>query len=108
MVNQLERRLAEAAKLGFTRAVYPRSATANGRPLAMPPGLQGYGAATLQDALEYALVPKEGEGNEKPGRRNRRGNNQPTETPVTTPNNQNGPVVDEFGEELEGYNLDDF
>src|SRR5207249_7584286 len=36
-VGQLERRLAEAAKLGFTRAVYPPAA----RKPKMPQGLQG-------------------------------------------------------------------
>ena len=106
MVNQLERRLAEAAKLGFTRAVYPRSATANGRPLPLPPGLQAYGAATLQDALEYALVPKEADSNAKPDRKGRR-QNQP-QAPVAAPVGNGGAVVNEFGDEIEGYNLDDF
>lgn len=106
MVNQLERRLAEAAKLGFTRAVYPRSATANGHPLALPPGLQAYGAATLQDALEYALVPKEPGASDKPGKKGR-GNRGRTENQPAAPAN-NAPAVDEFGDEIEGYNLEDF
>jgi DNA repair protein RadA/Sms len=106
MVNQLERRLAEAAKLGFTRAVYPRSATANGRPLPLPPGLQAYGAATLQDALEYALVAKEPDAAGKPdkkGRSRSRAESQPA--PVSP---DNAPAVDEFGDEIEGYKLDEF
>lgn len=98
MVSQLERRLAEAAKLGFTRAVYPRSATSNGRALQLPPGFQAYGAATLQDALEYALVPKENNEETKSKGKGRR--NQPK---------PGGPVVDEYGNDLvEGTNLDEF
>ena len=100
MVSQLERRLAEAAKLGFTRAVYPRSATSNGRPLQLPEGFQAYGAATLQDALEYALVPKE-PGAEEPKGKGRRNNRPPTARP-------SGPVVDEYGEEIEASDLDEF
>ncbi len=106
MVNQLERRLAEAAKLGFTRAVYPRSATANGRPLALPPGLQAYGAATLQDALEYALVAKEAGATDKSDKKGRR-KSQPLSQPVAAPVNQTT-VLDEYGDEIEGYQLDDF
>jgi DNA repair protein RadA/Sms len=106
MVNQLERRLAEAAKLGFTRAVYPRSATANGRPLPLPPGLQAYGAATLQDALEYALVAKEPDAAGKPDKKGwSRGRTESQPAPVSQ---DNAPAVDEFGDEIEGYKLDDF
>ncbi len=97
MVSQLERRLAEAAKLGFTRAVYPRSATSNGRPLQLPPGFQAYGAATLQDALEYALIPKDNEGSEAKGKAKR----------ARKPQN-NSPVVDEYGDEITAADLEAF
>ncbi|HEX2916409.1 MAG TPA: DNA repair protein RadA [Chloroflexia bacterium] len=100
MVSQLERRLAEAAKLGFTRAVYPRGATINGRTLQLPAGFQAYGAATLQDAFEYALVAKEGESSKPRGRgRNR------TPAQETVPS---GPVVDEYGDEIDASDLQEF
>ncbi len=51
-VGQLERRLSEAAKLGFTRAIYPPAA----RKPTLPQGLQGKSVATLQEAIEGALV----------------------------------------------------
>jgi DNA repair protein RadA/Sms len=51
-VSQLERRLSEAAKLGFKRAIYPPAA----RKPKLPPGLQGRAVATLQEAIESALV----------------------------------------------------
>jgi len=89
MVSQLERRLVEAAKLGFSRAVYPKGATANGRTLNLPPGFTAQAAATLQEALEYALVPKEDK-DEKDSGRGRR-NHKPAK-PATNPE------VDEFGE----------
>ncbi len=54
-VGQLPRRLHEAAKLGFTRALVPRSILKRqGEDLA--PGIQVIGARTLQDALEVALA----------------------------------------------------
>lgn len=96
MVSQLERRLAEASKLGFSRAVYPKSATANGHTLNLPPGFSAQGAATIQEALEYALVPKaEGEGKAS-GRKNR--NPQRNNAP---PPQRNGAEVDEFGDDLD-------
>lgn len=114
LVSQLERRLAEAAKLGFTRAVYPKSATANGHTLKLPAGFTALGAATLQEALELALVAKEGEEAKSLRRKPRKGtagnqnNNQPPRQPE-------GPVVDEFGDDLEPIageievsDLDDF
>ena len=53
-VGQLPRRLNEAAKLGFTRVLVPRTAT---RQLEhVPDGLQVLGARTLREALEIALV----------------------------------------------------
>jgi DNA repair protein RadA/Sms len=51
-VGQLDRRLGEAAKLGFTRAVYPPVA----RKLQLPPGMKGISVATLQEAIEAALT----------------------------------------------------
>ncbi len=50
--SQLERRLGEAAKLGFKRAVYPPTAH---KPK-LPPNFQGVSVATLQEAIEAALV----------------------------------------------------
>lgn len=52
-VGQLERRLLEAAKLGFTRAIYPP--TVGKGKLVLPKGLQGRSVATLQEAIETAL-----------------------------------------------------
>ena len=53
-VAGLDRRLREAARLGFTRAVVPRSS----RPRAEPPpdGIEIVEVATLRDALTAALV----------------------------------------------------
>ncbi len=92
-VSQLERRLAEASKLGFSRAVYPKGAIANGRTLNLPPGFVAQGAATLQEALELALIPKEGNGDKPGGRKgkNFKGRNQEAA----------GVQVDEFGNDLE-------
>ncbi|HEX8598378.1 MAG TPA: DNA repair protein RadA [Chloroflexia bacterium] len=53
-VGQLERRLLEAAKLGFTRAVYPPTVGKN--KLVLPKGLQGRSVATVQEAIETALA----------------------------------------------------
>ncbi len=50
-VPQLERRLAEAAKLGYTRAVCSRTSR---RPQ-VPPGLKLFQAATLADAIGHSL-----------------------------------------------------
>jgi DNA repair protein RadA/Sms len=53
-VGHLARRLSEAAKLGFSRAIVPRTAA---RKLERPPaGLEVLGARTLREALEMALV----------------------------------------------------
>jgi len=59
-VGHLMRRLGEAAKLGFGRAIVPHSAARHlhqelGRDASKLP-LQVHGARTLQDALELALV----------------------------------------------------
>jgi DNA repair protein RadA/Sms len=51
-VGQLERRLSEAAKLGFKRAVYPPAA----RKPHLPEGFKGLSVATLQEAIEASLV----------------------------------------------------
>lgn len=51
-VGQLDRRLNEAAKLGFTRAIYPPT----GRKLALPQGMRGRSVATVQEAIEAALM----------------------------------------------------
>jgi DNA repair protein RadA/Sms len=55
-VSQLPRRLNEAAKLGFTRALVPRSALKGKPDDAMPKGIEVIGARTLWDALEIAIV----------------------------------------------------
>lgn len=52
IVSQLERRLQEAAKLGFTRAIYPPMA----KKPQLPNGMKGQGVATLQEAIEAALT----------------------------------------------------
>jgi DNA repair protein RadA/Sms len=53
-VGQLPRRLNEAASLGFTRVLVPKTAA---RKLEHPPdGLEVLGARTLREALEIALV----------------------------------------------------
>jgi DNA repair protein RadA/Sms len=52
-VPQLERRLAEAARLGFTRAVIPKGA----RPLARVDGLEPVAVTCLREAISEALVP---------------------------------------------------
>jgi len=51
-VGQLERRLGEAAKLGFTRAIYPPAA----RKPQLPDGFKGLSVATVQEAIEAALT----------------------------------------------------
>jgi len=51
-VGQLDRRLNEAAKLGFRRAIYPKSA----RPPRVDPGIQARPVADLGEAIEAALT----------------------------------------------------
>jgi DNA repair protein RadA/Sms len=54
-VSQMARRLNEAAKLGFTRVLVPRTAL---RGMERPPaGLEVLGARTVREAIEMALVP---------------------------------------------------
>lgn len=55
-VGQLPRRLHEAAKLGFKRALAPRSALRGKGDDALPAGIQVVGVRTLQEALDVALV----------------------------------------------------
>jgi DNA repair protein RadA/Sms len=54
-VGQLDRRLNEAAKLGFTRALIPKTMLRNLE--RTPPGLEVLGARTVSEALEMALGP---------------------------------------------------
>ncbi len=56
-VGHLPRRLNEAAKLGFTRVLVPR--TAARKIESPPPGVQVLGARTLREALDMALMPAE-------------------------------------------------
>jgi DNA repair protein RadA/Sms len=51
-VAQLERRLSEAAKLGFTRAIYPTTA----KKPQLPSGMKGMAVRTLQEAIEASLT----------------------------------------------------
>lgn len=55
-VGQLPRRLHEAAKLGFGRALVPRSTLNRKGAEPLPTGIEVIGARTLQDALDVALV----------------------------------------------------
>ena len=54
-VSQLPRRLNEAAKLGFTRALVPRSALKGNTDDSMPKGIEVIGVRTLWDALDVAV-----------------------------------------------------
>jgi len=54
-VGQLSRRLHEAAKLGFTRALAPRSVVKR-KGEDLPAGIDVIGARTLREALDIALV----------------------------------------------------
>lgn len=55
-VGQLSRRLHEAAKLGFTRALVPSGSLKRKGNEAMPEDIQVLGARTLGEALEMALL----------------------------------------------------
>ncbi len=55
-VGQLPRRLQEAAKLGFRRALVPRNALRRRKGSDLPDGIQAMGVRTLQEALDQALV----------------------------------------------------
>ena len=54
--GQLARRLHEAVKLGFTRALAPRFMVQRGGGDVLPSGIEVIGVRTLQEALDYALV----------------------------------------------------
>jgi DNA repair protein RadA/Sms len=56
-VGNLERRLREAARLGFSRALVPPGG--RGRSLASPAGLELIEAGTLREAIEAALGPQD-------------------------------------------------
>jgi len=53
-VTQLERRVNEAARLGFKRCLIPRSGA---RAIAAPLGIQIITAATLREAVRVGLLP---------------------------------------------------
>lgn len=55
-VGQLGRRLHEAAKLGFTRALAPRSALQRQHGERLPSSIEVIGVRTLHDALDVALL----------------------------------------------------
>lgn len=55
-VGQISRRLHEAAKLGFTRAIVPHNALKRKGTDAIPDGVQAIGARTLGEAIDVALV----------------------------------------------------
>ncbi len=57
-VGQIGRRLSEAAKLGFSRAIVPRSALRRKGSDSLPEGIQAIGARTVHEALDAALVTK--------------------------------------------------
>ena len=50
---RVSRRLTEAARLGFTRCLMPKSATKKG--ISVPAGLEVIGARTLRQAMDVAL-----------------------------------------------------
>jgi len=111
MVSQLERRLAEAAKLGFTRAIYPKFATSNGNELKLPKGFQAFGVSNIAEALDKALVDN-GTGNPR-----RRPKAEPAPAPKPAVASDNA-QFDEYGNELnkldqiedymEGSDLEEF
>jgi DNA repair protein RadA/Sms len=94
MVSQLERRIVEAAKLGFTKAVYPK----NNKNLLLPAGFQGYGVTTLDEALEKALIPNPNTKRGKP--KNPR--NGATPSPIPQSIEEDTPKFDEYGNEITG------
>jgi DNA repair protein RadA/Sms len=55
-VGQLPRRLQEAAKLGFTRALVPRSSLKRKGGDALPEGIEVIGVRTLAEVIDIALV----------------------------------------------------
>jgi DNA repair protein RadA/Sms len=65
-VTGLDRRLREAARLGFTRAIVPRAGM---RGRSTPPGLEIVAVATVREAIELAVGADGGEGGRGAGRR---------------------------------------
>lgn len=55
-VSQLPRRLREAAKLGFSRAIIPHYARKQHKQADIPPEIETIGVRTVTDALDAALV----------------------------------------------------
>lgn len=55
-VSQLPRRLREAAKLGFSRAIVPHYARKQHKQADIPPEIETIGVRTVADALDAALV----------------------------------------------------
>lgn len=55
-VSQVTRRLHEAAKLGFARALAPRSALPRNNGESLPSGIEVIGVRTLREALDVALL----------------------------------------------------
>jgi DNA repair protein RadA/Sms len=55
-VSGLERRLREAARLGYGRAIVPRATARDAR---VPPGIEAVQVATLREAVERALGPRD-------------------------------------------------
>jgi DNA repair protein RadA/Sms len=92
MVSQLERRLSEAAKLGFTRAIYPKAVHGNGKNLKLPAGLQGVPVGTIAEALDKALIYSAQSSQRRKPRNKEIDENQGREDKF--------PQVDEFGNEL--------
>jgi DNA repair protein RadA/Sms len=58
-VNQLDRRVSEAARLGFKRCLIPRSGA---RAIPAPQGIQLVTAATLREAVRVGLLPAKSDG----------------------------------------------
>lgn len=56
-VGQLDRRLREAAELGFQRALVPRSSVDRSKGVVAPANMEVLGARTLSEALSMALLP---------------------------------------------------
>jgi hypothetical protein len=59
-VSNLERRLTDAARLGFHTALVPHSAAADGRRGALPniTGIRPVPVGTLNDAVSFAMKPE--------------------------------------------------
>jgi hypothetical protein len=55
-VSGLERRLREAARLGYGQAIVPRATARDAR---VPPGIEAVQVATLREAVERALGPRD-------------------------------------------------